>query len=111
MTNAHTDLVNRCLVRMSGRGILCWSNKTGAGFTIAGNFIRFGKKGSGDIIGCSPLGGRFIGVECKTGNATQEKKQGTFQRAVEMRGGIYVLARCPEDTDAVPGWDEARAAA
>ena len=110
MTNAHTKLVNECLVRMSGRGVVCCRNPTGAAL-VGEIFLPFGKKGSSDILGCSPLGGRFVAVEVKTGTGRQSAGQKRFQRAVEMRGGIYVLARCPEDTDAVPGWDEARAAA
>lgn len=93
----HTELVNATLVALSARGILCWSNKTGAGFTLQGNFLRFGLPGSSDILGCIPPTGRLLAVECKTGNATQRKGQREFEAAVRRCGGLYIVARAPAD--------------
>lgn len=43
------------------------------------------------------MGGRFLAIEVKTGRAVQTVEQQTYQRIVEMMGGLYVLARSVED--------------
>ena len=53
--------------------------------------IRFGLKGSSDIIGIYK--GRFLAVEIKTGNAVQSDQQKKFQKMVCKLGGIYVVIR------------------
>jgi hypothetical protein len=53
--------------------------------------IRFGLKGSSDIIGIYK--GRFLGIEVKTGNARQSKDQKRFQAMIDKMGGIYVVIR------------------
>ena len=69
-----------------------WPNNTGVGRDMSGErIIRFGLKGSPDIIGIYK--GLFLGIEVKTGNAKQSKDQKNFQRMVDMVGGLYVLCR------------------
>jgi hypothetical protein len=62
-------------------------------------YIRFGKKGSGDILACSPKG-RWLEVECKVAKGQQQPEQVARQVEIERRGGIYVLARGVEDLEA-----------
>ena len=92
----HTDLVNACLLELSARGVLAWSNRTGA-HQIEDRFIRFGLKGSSDILAVVPPIGRLLAVECKTGKGRQRKEQRAFQRAVNRAGGLYVVARSVDD--------------
>lgn len=72
-----------------------WKNTTGTA-KIDDRFVRFGHKGSADILGIM-MGGRFLAIEVKTGRAVQTVEQQTYQRIVEMMGGLYVLARSVED--------------
>jgi len=67
-----------------------WSNNTGVGKDISGErIIRFGLKGSSDIIGIYK--GLFLGIEVKTGSAKQSKDQKRFQNMIDKMGGIYVV--------------------
>lgn len=90
----HTQLVRDILVDISPLGLF-WENNTGALPDRYGRLVRYGLKGSSDILGC--LKGRFIGIEVKVGADRQRKEQSAFQRAVEAAGGIYILARSVAD--------------
>lgn len=95
---AHTDLVNLILLTFGSRkNITIWKNATGA-VKIGERFLRFGQKGSPDIIGLAD-GGIFIGIEVKTGGARQTPEQKLFEAMVFRRRGVYVLARCVEDVE------------
>lgn len=60
--------------------------------------LKIGVKGWADIIGCSP-DGKFYAFEVKTGNARQTKEQKNFQKAIESKGGIYIVVRSLNDLD------------
>jgi len=90
---------NKILVALSaefaGRSIW-WTNDTGVAKSMDGKrTIAFGLKGSPDILGC--LDGRFIGIEVKTATGKQRDAQAKFQKAFELAGGIYIIARSPDD--------------
>lgn len=91
-TKEHEKLLRQCLLELSTYGYLVWNNRTGAVKTASNFFQRYGLKGSGDIIGCSP-DGRFACFEIKTGSAVQNKHQKAFERAISKRNGVYLLIR------------------
>jgi len=64
-----------------------------------GALIRFGRKGQSDIWGV--VSGRHIEIEMKSATGRQTKDQRNWQHAVERAGGIYILARKPDDALAV----------
>ena len=69
-----------------------WPNNTGVGRDMSGErIIRFGLKGSSDIIGIYK--GLFLGIEVKTGNAVQSKDQKNFHSMIKNMGGIYILCK------------------
>ena len=101
MAQRETNIQARILVRLTQeyhpRGIF-WRNNTGVGKSMDGKrTIRFGCPGSGDILGC--LDGRFVSVEVKTPapGSSQEESQRRFQRAFEAAGGLYIVARSPDE--------------
>lgn len=55
--------------------------------------IKYGLKGSADILGIVAPEGKFLAIEVKTGHAKQSKDQQAFQAMVEKMGGIFILAR------------------
>ncbi|MCZ4366646.1 hypothetical protein [Sulfitobacter dubius] len=57
--------------------------------------LSIGLVGEPDISGC--LDGRWIGIEVKTATGRQRPDQAKFQKAIEARGGIYIIARSPDD--------------
>jgi hypothetical protein len=60
--------------------------------------IRYGKKGSGDIIACSPYG-RWIEIETKSEDGTLSDEQLKRQFAIISRGGVYIIARSIDDLE------------
>lgn len=88
----HETLVNKILLRYGATPYLrIWKNNTGA-VKAGTRFVKFGLKGSGDILGIT-CGGKFIAIEVKTGTGRQSPEQKAFQSMVEKFGGIYILAR------------------
>ncbi len=57
--------------------------------------ITFGLPGSSDILGV--LNGRFVAPEVKTRTGKQRELQINFERAFRRAGGLYLLARSPEE--------------
>ncbi len=91
------QIQRRILLDLSDRGLFVWRNETGAARSMDGKrVIRFGLPGSPDILGLAP-GGRALGVEVKTATGKQRPDQAAFQKAFEAAGGLYILARSPEE--------------
>jgi hypothetical protein len=67
--------------------------------SVGESWIRTGKKGSGDIIACSPKG-RWIEVEAKSDSGEQTPEQVARQKAIQSRGGVYIVARSTDDLEA-----------
>jgi hypothetical protein len=76
-------------------GLLIWRQNVGKMRAANGRVVSFGVPGCPDIIGC--YRGRFIGIEVKTLTGKQREAQVRFQSALERAGGIYVIARSPDD--------------
>jgi hypothetical protein len=61
----------------------------------SGRVIRFGLPGQADIGAI--IDGRPVEIEVKTASGRQSQEQRNWQAAVERAGGIYILARSPDD--------------
>ena len=85
-----------CLKYLNQTGIYSWRNSTGAVRIAPGRFIRFGKVGSSDIIGCLP-GGRFLAVEVKAQGGRLSPEQKQFLADVQELGALALVVR---------GWQE-----
>lgn len=94
MVNEHSKLVNELLLMIGQEfpQIRCWKNATGVTKT-ENRVIKFGLKGSADILGIIGPSGRFLAIECKTGQAVQSNFQKNFENMVKSLGGIYLVAR------------------
>lgn len=107
-----SSVVRSCLDYLKMRGVFCFRNQTGMirldDVKYGTRVIRQGVKGGADILGILP-GGRFLAVECKTPDkpgprggtkgTKQTPDQAAFQREIEARGGLYILARSTFDLD------------
>jgi len=92
----HTELVNQILIEITAMpGVMAWKNSTGVGVTQARTVVRFGLKGSADILGV--FRGRALAIEAKTGKGRQHGKQPEFQAKFQECGGLYILARSVAD--------------
>ena len=70
--------------------IFSWRNNTGA-LKTENRFVKFGYKGSPDII--CVYNGQFIGIECKSPKGKQSDNQEIFQDKLEKAGGVYLLVK------------------
>jgi hypothetical protein len=91
---AHNALVRDALQELALAGYTCWPTNTGAFKTDHGTFIKYGKKGGGDITGILAPHGRYFEAEAKTGAGRQSEAQINHQKyVVERNGGLYILFR------------------
>lgn len=86
-------LVQGCLGLLTLRGVFAWRQNNAPvpirrGPRIVG-LRPVALKGIPDIVGVLP-GGRFIGVECKTGSSRLSPEQIDFQLNVKRNGGCCV---------------------
>lgn len=76
-----------------------WRNKTGAMPTPGDGFIRFGYRGSPDIIGV--INGKIVCIECKRSKAKQSESQIEFEKLINNNKGIYILVKGLNDMEMV----------
>jgi len=91
----HTNLVNKTVFTVgSSKYARVWKNATGVARAMDNDnrIIRFGLPGSSDILGVVNSG-HILCLECKTGDAKQNKQQRNFQKMIDSMGGIYILVR------------------
>lgn len=82
-----SQVLNQCMRYLCGCGLYVWRNNTGALKTENG-FVRFGKKGSSDIIGITN-DGRFLAIECKREKGgVLSDAQAEFLAEINARHGI-----------------------
>lgn len=92
-----TQLVKACLQFLALRKITAWRNNSGgaklAGHGGRGQFVRFGHKGSSDILGVLAPHGRLLACEVKKpgGKLTEHQKQ--FLDCVRAAGGLALVVR------------------
>lgn len=95
MGQRESVVVAQCLTYLRLQRIFAWRNNTGA--CLAGKqLVRFGLKGSSDIIGVTN-DGRFLAIECKTDKGTTSEWQDRFLHEVERRGGVALVVHSVEE--------------
>jgi hypothetical protein len=93
-------LVNSIIRRFySEPRVYIWRANSGKIKTAHGTWIVLNTPGTPDLIGFIAPQGRFIGIECKVDSNKQNDNQIAFQKELEERGGIYILARTLEDAE------------
>lgn len=97
---SESDVVNACIKWLFSHGCFVWRNNTGSYKTQSGGFVRYGSKGSPDIIGMTPRG-LFIGVECKFGKNGLQDSQKDFGERIKEKNGLYIVAYSIDDLEAV----------
>lgn len=98
MKRTESQLVNACLQLLLVMGIPAWRNNSGA-TKIGKRFIRFGMKGSSDILGVLPPSGRFLAVECKQPKGRTTPDQDAFLSAVNEAGGLGFVVRSVDELE------------
>ena len=94
---AHGVLVAACLLKLRELGLPAWKQNTGAA-KIAGRFIRFSQAGTPDILAVGP-GGRFVGIECKTGAGRPNKAQKAWHETARNAGALVLVVRSERELE------------
>lgn len=89
------ELVAACCQWLFMHRIFHYRNNSGALRTEHGSFVRFGAKGSPDIVAVKD--GVYVGLECKMGSGRQSPAQKDFQGQLERAGGKYFVVRSIDD--------------
>jgi hypothetical protein len=100
VTRSESQLVTACLEYLLVMGIPAWRNNSGATM-IGKRFIRFGMKGSSDILGVLPPTGRFLAVECKQPKGRTTESQDEFLDAINEAGGLGVVVRSVDELESM----------
>ena len=87
-----------CMGWLAHHNIFVWRNNTGAIKTEGGYWLRFGLKGSADIIGMT-RGGRFLAIETKSAIGELTDEQRDFRDAVMRNGGLFIISRGIDDLE------------
>lgn len=94
-------------------GLRIWNHPTGSAYALKPPHpvIKFGCKGSGDLIGIRSILitpemvgqviGQAVSIEVKVPPNTQETDQKNFEKMWTAHGGLYVLAKSIQDCDRV----------
>jgi hypothetical protein len=93
--NNETSLVYSCLDYLSKIGVPSWRNNSG-GMKKGKHFIKFGDKGSPDILGIAP-GGRLLCVECKMPGNNLTKHQAAWLERAAKHGAAVCVAYSIDD--------------
>ncbi len=96
---AHNRLVKDILLELGKSWeLMVWRNETGVGLTMSEPHrpFHYGLIGSSDIF-VLVQNGPLVGLEVKTGNATQSKQQRNFHRRIKQLGHEYCVVRSVQE--------------
>jgi hypothetical protein len=93
------DIQKAILEYLQIKGYFCWRNNTGAvtnSYNGKERFFRYGKAGSGDILGLTKEG-KFFSIEVKAKGKKPTPAQVEFIRNITCNKGIAFVAYSVED--------------
>lgn len=107
-TSPERPVLQSVLLDVGGHpDVRLWRQNSGSAVSVDGlRAIALAPPGASDLVGlasipchcdCGRRYGVHLAVETKSARGRQRDAQIDFQRAIEFRGGIYVLARSSED--------------
>jgi hypothetical protein len=94
------DVQRSILDWLTAKRIFHYRNNSGAmasEYKGVKRFMRFGAKGSPDIV--AVVRGRYVGIEVKGTNGRQNPDQKLFEQELMKAGGQYILAASIEDVE------------
>lgn len=78
------------------RKVFCWRNNTGGFLDKRDHYYKFGKTGSGDILGLTKTG-QFFSIEVKRPGKKPTDAQVEFMDRIAFNGGIAFVACSIDD--------------
>jgi hypothetical protein len=103
MATRTNSLTHQCLNLLEMRGCVAWRNNVGSmplEYHGRKRFLRFGEKGSGDILAILPPLGQFASIEIKTGRDQLRESQCEWMERIENVGALTCVVREIEDLTA-----------
>jgi hypothetical protein len=98
MTPEHR-VMNEIRLWCGEHGIPCFRANVGTFETKDGQYVSTGlPKGFPDLIALLD-GGRTLFIECKARYGYQSPEQKAFQKMVQDKGFIYIVAKSPDDVE------------
>jgi hypothetical protein len=88
-----------CLRYLQVRGIYHWRNSVGSVQIRPGQWYRFGKIGSSDILAVLP-GGKILAVEVKAAHGRLSPEQQQFLADIKALGGLALCVKSWRELDA-----------
>lgn len=94
MALSHSNLLKLVLIELShARVATAWRNETGTAKSFDNDrVIKYGLKGSSDIIGIT-RDGRFLAIEIKVGKDFLKPDQIAFKLMIEKNNGLHYVIR------------------
>lgn len=89
-------VVGSCLALLNLLQIPAWRNNTGALKDKNGRMVRYGLKGSADILGIMP-DGRFLAIECKRIGGKVRPEQIDFLKMITSHNGVAMIVHNPDE--------------
>jgi hypothetical protein len=96
---SETQLVRACLDLLHLHRIPAWRNNSGA-WKVGNRFVRFGEKGSADILGVLP-GGRLLACECKLPGKLPTEAQSAWLERVRQAGALACVVTSVKELEDV----------
>lgn len=93
-----SPIVYECLKWLLDHGYFVWRNSVGC-CKVGRRWLRFGLKGSSDILGVTPKG-KLIACEVKTLTGRLRPEQKAFLDRVKVNSGLAIVARSVDDLEA-----------
>lgn len=90
------EMKNLCVAELDRIGATAWVNNSRQ-LPVGKRVIRFGKKGSSDVIGFLPNNGRFVGMEVKTKHDVVSVDQQEFGYRLKASGGYFYVIESEDD--------------
>lgn len=96
------DILKQCLQWLALKGFFCWRSNVGARAITQPNgsrtFVRFGLKGSSDILGLTRQG-QFLAIEVKRKGNKPTPEQEAFLSSIRKSGGLAFVVTSVEELE------------
>jgi hypothetical protein len=96
---AHSALVRELRLNLGNApDVVLWPNNNGVATFGNGAKVKYGLvKGCADLVGILAPHGRWLALECKTGDAITTPEQALFLNLVRSKGGFACVVRSLEE--------------
>lgn len=92
-----SQVLRSCIAWLYWKKIYHFRLNTGAYKTETGQYVKYGLPGASDILAL--IRGVLVCIEVKSAKGKLSPNQIAFKEAIEKNGGVYIVARSPDDLE------------